>query len=209
MARDAHVVGIARDFSSVDESQMEKLELDLGDLQSLSECLANEPMLQRDFQVIVLNAGYGLFGGLENFSQQQIRHLLDVNLVSNLFLLKHFLPKLKAQDSADIVFIGSESALRGGKQGSVYCASKFAIRGLVQSLQHDCSGTDIRCMLINPGPVATDFFDDLGFVPEAGDDYALDADTVADALLNALDQPRNAVTTEINLQPVKRAFRKK
>ena len=63
-------------------------------------------------------------------------------------------------------------------------------------------------ILVNPGAVDTDFFKDLHFAPESGQDYALNADVIADTILHALAQPRNAVIEEINIQPLKRAFKK-
>ena len=64
-------------------------------------------------------------------------------------------------------------------------------------------------MLINPGPVDSDFFDDLDFAPESGDDYIIASETVAKAIVHALSLPANTVTEEINLQPLKRSFKKK
>ena len=203
------VTGLARDFSKAPKIDMQTVELDLSKLDELADSLDSDTVLNQGFDCLVLNAGYGRFGGLEQFSHTQIRHLLDTNLVSNFYLLKHYLPEFKKRGAVDIVFIGSESALSGAKQGAVYCASKFAIRGLAQSLRADCANSDIRVMLVNPGPVRTDFFDKLKFCPEEGSDFAIASEDVAEAIANCLQQPRSVVIDEINLQPVKRAFRKK
>lgn len=198
--------GIARDFSRTDFEQMHQHAIDLSDLDSLPVALKQ---IGATPDVLVLNAGYGQFGGLEQFSHQQIRKLVDTNLVSNLFLIKHFLPLMKQRGSGDIVLIGSESGLQGAKAGSVYCATKFAVRGLAQSLRADCSNNDIRVMLINPGPVGSEFFDSLNFEPQEGEEFAMPASAVADAVTAALSQPRTVVVDEVNLQPLKRSFRKK
>ena len=159
--------------------------------------------------MLVLNAGYGQFGGLEQFSHDQIRRLVDTNLVSNLFLIKHFLPKMKQNRGGDIVLIGSESAVQGAKAGAVYCATKFAIRGLAQSLRADCSTANIRVILVNPGPVSSNFFDELNFEPQSGDDFEIPAESIASSVMSALSQPRSVVVDEINIQPIKRSFKKK
>jgi NADP-dependent 3-hydroxy acid dehydrogenase YdfG len=199
------VSGVARDFSKTDSELFTPYEIDLANLDSLPSKLEifSEPP-----ELLILNAGYGRFGGIEQFSHQQIRHLIDTNLVSNLFLIKHFLPKMKAEGGGDIVLIGSESALQGARSGAVYCASKFALRGLAQSLRADCSNSDIRVILVNPGPVESDFFDDLSFAPQQGVEFAIDAPSVARAISDSIAQPRNVVCEEINLQPMKRSFRK-
>ncbi len=200
------VEGMARNFQSVGDIQMTQTVIDLSELDALAERLksyANAP------DVIVLNAGFGQFGGLEQFSHQQIKTLVNTNLVSNLFVLKHFLPKMKTQGGGDVILVGSESGLAGAKAGAVYCATKFAIRGLAQSLRADCANANIRVILVNPGPVQSDFFDELNFAPQAGKEFIIPAESVASAIAHALDQPRDVVVDEINLQPIKRSFAKK
>lgn len=207
------VTGVARGFAKLSDRPVDidmlQCCVDLSDIDRLAARLTDDAGLNKAFDVLVLNAGYGRFGGIEQFSHKQIRHLVDTNLVSNLFLIKHFLPKMKVNGGGDIVLIGSESALQGGKSGAVYCATKFALRGLAQSLRADCSTANIRVILINPGAVDSDFFDDLNFKPQDGSDFVIPAESVATAILNALNQPRNVVCDEINLQPIKRSFQKK
>jgi NADP-dependent 3-hydroxy acid dehydrogenase YdfG len=200
------VQGLARDFSTTDFDQLIKTKIDLSQIDDLANALQQFSSAP---EVLVLNAGYGQFGGIEQFSHDQIRRLIDTNLVSNLFLIKHFLPHMKQRGSGDIVLIGSESALQGARAGAVYCASKFAIRGLAQSLRADCATSGIRVMLVNPGPVNSEFFDQLHFEPQLGEQFQIPAESVADAIMSALTQPRSVVVDEINLQPIKRSFRKK
>lgn len=203
------VTGVARHFDSAKTGTMRQSVVDLGDLTELAQTLQSDEAFSRDYDFLMLNAGYGCFGGLENFSQQQIQHLVNTNLTSNLFLIKHFLPRFKKQGGKDIVIVGSESSLQGAKQGAVYCATKFALRGLAQSLRADCSNSDVRVVLVNPGPVNSGFFDELNFQPEAGDNYSIEPADVAQAVIHALQQPRTTVVEEILLQPMKRAFKKR
>lgn len=200
------VKGIARDFSKTECNELTTVEMDLSKLGQLPTQLAQ---FKSAPDVLVLNAGFGQFGGLEQFSHTQIETLVNTNLTSNIFLLKHFLPKMKQQSGGDIFLIGSESALQGARAGAVYCATKFAIRGLAQSVRADCSNANIRVMLVNPGPVASDFFDELNFEPHTGDEFSIEPDSVANAIYHAISQPRNVVVDEINLQPIKRSFQKK
>lgn len=209
-ANGMNVTSIARNYSKVgNDNNVDQLRLDLSDIDALPQRLKEEEKLNQAFDILVLNAGYGRFGGLEQFSYSQIRHLVDTNLVSNLFLIKHYLPLMRLQGGGDIVLLGSESALQGGKAGSVYCATKFAIRGLAQSLRADCASSNIRVFLINPGPVGSDFFHELDFQPQEGDEFVIQPNDVANIIFSALSQPRNVVCDEINLQPVKRSFKKK
>ena len=208
MTESWQVTGIARSFSETDCAGLTTAEVDLSNLDKLPEILSENAALAQQFDLLVLNAGYGRFGGIEQFSYTQIRHLIDTNLVSNLFLLKHYLPVFKRRGAKDIVLIGSESALSGGKQGAIYSASKFAIRGLAQSLRADCAAADVRVILVNPGPVDSDFFANLHFRPVAGEQYSISPAAIAQAIVSALDQPRTTVVEEINIQPIKKSFEK-
>ena len=192
--RGCRVYGIGRDFSNLKEigytDQLTQIACDLGDLDQVEEIL---PKLPKNIGLLVLNAGFGQFGGLEQFSHSQIKRLVDTNLVSNMYLLKHYLPLMKAQGGGDIVLLGSESALQGAKAGAVYCATKFALRGLAQSLRADCSNSNIRVNLVNPGPVDSDFFESLKFEPQEGQEFVLNSKDIASAVFGALDQPRHVV----------------
>ena len=210
LQRDCRVYGVGRDFSNLEQLEYDdgltQIACDLGDLEQLEETL---PKLPKDIGLLVLNAGFGQFGGLEQFSHAQVKRLVDTNLVSNIYLLKHYLPFMKAQGGGDIVLLGSESGLQGAKAGAVYCATKFALRGLAQSLRADCSNANIRVNLVNPGPVDSDFFESLKFEPQEGQEFVLNSQDIALAIIGALDQPRHVVYEEVNIQPMKRSFRKK
>lgn len=200
------VTGVARDFSKTQCEGLETVEFDLADVDDLPERLRQFDAAP---EALILNAGYGRFGGLEQVSHAQIRHLIDTNLVSNLFLIKHFLPLMKAKNQGDIVLVGSESALQGGRMGALYSASKFAVRGLAQSLRLDTSNSGIRVILVNPGAVDTPFYDDLSFEPAAGQEFNLQPEDVASAIHDALKQSRHVVIEEINMQAMKRSYSKK
>jgi len=200
--REFKVEGIARDFSATECDGLIQHSIDLSDLEQLPNRLSETA---NNVDLLVLNAGYGRFGGIEQFSYAQIRELLDTNLVSHLFLLKYFLPQMKKKGAGDIVIVGSESALQGARAGAVYCASKFALRGLAQSLRADCSTAGIRVILVNPGPVNTGFFDELTFSPADGVEFIVEPESVA----TAMEHPRNVVLEEVNIQPMNRSLRKK
>lgn len=201
------ISGLARDFSKVDESLMQSHSVDLADVTQLPATLSELSLPVPE--CLLLNAGVGLFGGLEQMSYAQIEQVINVNLVSALVLLKFYLPAMKRAGGKDVIIVGSEAALQGAKQGALYCASKFALRGLAQSLRADCASADVRVMLINPGPTQTNFFDDLHFQPKEGDEYAMSPQAIAQAIAHALNMPRNVVQEEITLQPMKKAFIKK
>lgn len=175
--------------------------LDLSDIESLPTALKELADKHADVQTLVCNAGQGLFGNLEELSFQQIENLMNINFLSHVYLIKTFLPMLKKQRKGNIILIGSEAALEGRRQGTVYCASKFALRGFSQALREECSSKGIRVTLINPGMVQTDFFKDLHFSPGSEQHESIQPEDVADIVSLILKTRTGTVLDEINLSP--------
>ena len=105
--------------------------------------------------------------------------------------------------------MGSEAALRGAQQGSLYCASKFALRGFAQALREECTSSTVRVSLVNPGAVRTPFFEALDFEPGTEAENAIEPGDVADAIVQILQMRPGTVVDEINLSPQKRVWQRK
>ncbi len=206
---DGHrTIGLARDFGKFpgEDRRFEAHPIDLADLDRLPTQLQNLVAAHPALDALVLNAGVGRFGTLEQFSYGQIRALIDLNLTSHVFVARAFLPTLKKAGRGHLVFIGSEAALAGTAQGSLYCAAKFALRGFAQALRAECARTGVRVTLVNPGMVQSPFFDELDFRPgPAPDNHILPAD-VAAVIVQALTMRAGTVLDEINLSPQKKVI---
>ncbi|HIO13862.1 MAG TPA: SDR family NAD(P)-dependent oxidoreductase [Chromatiales bacterium] len=205
------VIGLARDFSKLGDAITlnATLRVDLGKLDELAPELADLTQAHPQITDVVCCAGRGRFGSLEEFSTSQIRALIDLNLTSTIMLIRALLPQLKRNGHGDIVVIGSESAVKGGRMGAVYCASKFGLRGFLQSLRYECASANVRTTLINPGMVDTAFFDSLGFAPGDAPDQAIQAADVAETIVGVLATRPGTVIDEINLSPLKHVVRGK
>jgi NADP-dependent 3-hydroxy acid dehydrogenase YdfG len=203
-----HVVGIGRDFSEWPEIApgFHHVPFDLSDLDQLPNCLTEIVHAHPDLDGVVLSAGYGQFGSLEEFSFQQIRQMIDNNLTQHLYTARVLVPHLKRTGKGDIIIIGSESALTGGKKGTLYSACKFALRGFAQSLRAECSNRGVRVCLINPGMVDTTFFNSLDFKPGDTPENALRSSDIAEVVNLVLNAHAGTVFDEINLNPLKKVI---
>jgi len=206
------VIAIAKNFDSfeVDHDRLRTEELDVSALDNLEQA-TNDILksINKPIKALVNNAGLGKMAFLEQLSIADMRMVMDINFMSHAIITKVFLPTLKRQGQADIVFTGSEAALKGARQGSIYCASKFAIRGFAQSLREECGKSRVRVTLINPGAVRTPFFDDLHFEPGADSENAIEASDIADILLTVLNSRPQTVFDEINLSPLNHVWKRK
>jgi len=191
------------------ESEFTPIQVDFSDLDSLAMALDSIVREHAPPDALILALGFGQFGSLEQFSASQIRTMIDVNLTSQLFLLRAFVPIMKRRRQGRIVVIGSESALQGRRYGSVYSASKFGLRGALQALREECASRGVQLTMVNPGMVRSRFFDGLDFEPAAGDDHALNPADVAAAVGFALSARAGTSLDEVNLSPLKNAVRQK
>jgi len=209
------VLGIAKDFhsASIDHEHYTTHTLDMADLDNLPAAIGvivrELEQSEMPIKALVNNAGIGKMGYLEQLSVEDIRLVMDTNFISHAIVTKTFLPLLKKQVQADILFTGSEAALKGARQGSVYCASKFAIRGFSQALREECGKSGVRVTLINPGAVRTPFFDELHFEPGAAQDNAIEPEDIAKVLISVIQARAGTVFDEITMSPLNHVWQRK
>jgi NADP-dependent 3-hydroxy acid dehydrogenase YdfG len=201
------VVAIGRDFTRLADSEnLDKRMVNLASLDTLPKFLESIIRDHPDIDGAILNAGSGRFGNIEEFSYQQISDLVTINLMQHLYVARALVPLFKRSAQGDLVVIGSEAALTGGRKGAVYSACKFALRGFSQSLRAECSSSGVRVCLINPGMVDTGFYDNLNFKPGNLAENALQGDDIAGAVMMVLEARPGAVFDEININPLKKVI---
>jgi 3-hydroxy acid dehydrogenase/malonic semialdehyde reductase len=204
-----HVIGVSRDSGKFIR-QMDNftpVQLDLSRLNELPQKIHELEHTFPEIDAVVFCAGRGQFGSVEEFSYAQIEDLMTINFTSQAFLVRALLPALKCKDHSDLIFIGSEAALKGSRKGALYCASKFAVRGFTQALREECGKSKVRVCLINPGMVKTAFFEQLSFEP--GDDPSnyIEPEDVAEAVSYVLNSRAQIVIDEINLSPLNKVVK--
>lgn len=209
LEQDYAVIGVARDFSStpLKHPHFHCHSIDLADLAQLPARFRKLLKQYPGIDTLICCAGQGQFGSLEEFSYQQMQALMDINFSSAAYLTRAILPEMKTNRQGTIIFIGSEAALGGARQGAMYCASKFALRGFAQALREECSRRGIRVSIINPGMAATDFFSDLHFEPGSDDVQHITAEDIAEAVSLIINARPGTVVDEINLSPLKKVIK--
>jgi len=205
----SRVVGVGRDFSrwTLPLPGFAPITADLADLDGLTPVLAKIARDHPALDAVVSNAGAGRFGHLEQFSHDQVRQTLDLNLTQHILVARALVPVLKRRGRADLIFMGSEAGLTGGVKGAVYSACKAALRALVRSLRAECAPAGVRVGIVNPGMVRTEFYDGLDFRPGEAPENAIPPEAVAELVLAMLRAPPGTVVDEINLSPLKKVIR--
>jgi short-subunit dehydrogenase len=148
--------------------------------------------------ILINNAGYGVFENFEDASLETMEQMMDVNYMGTVRCTKAVLPYMLAANCGHIVNIASLAGKIGTAKSSGYSASKHAVLGFTNSLRQELKGTNLHITAVNPGPIDTPFFDHAdpsgGYVNKMRS-YMLKPEQVGQAVLRAISKR----TMEINL----------
>jgi 3-oxoacyl-[acyl-carrier protein] reductase len=141
--------------------------------------------------IVVANAGVGAFGPFLDLPVEQVDAMIDVNLKGTLYTVRAALPHMLGR-RGDVVAVASDAGRRGFPLETVYCASKFGQVGFVRALDHELREQGIRCTIVCPGSVATDFGVEPGRVRSTPlPPGTMTPDDVAEVVVHALERPRH------------------
>lgn len=105
--------------------------------------------------VLASNAGAAMAGPFDDYSLEDFEWLMDVNFWAGIRLTRAFLPALKREKAAQIVYTSSIFGIVGVPGNVAYCASKFALKGFGEALRQELAETGVRITLVHPGGVNT------------------------------------------------------
>jgi len=105
--------------------------------------------------VLVNNAGYGLFGAIEEVSMEEARQQMETNFFSALAMTQAVLPVMRRQRAGHILQISSMAGIRSSPGMGLYNASKFALEGFSEALALEAAHLNIKVTLVEPGPFRT------------------------------------------------------
>lgn len=133
--------------------------LDIQDLNAVEDLIQNNRAIFQNLHILVNNAGLAKgLSPLQDGNPRDWDSVIDTNIKGVLYLTRSFLPFL-IQNKGHIVNIGSVAGHWVYEKGTVYCATKFAVRAINNGLRLDLNGTGVRVTEISPGMVETEFSD--------------------------------------------------
>ncbi|MDQ0996304.1 NAD(P)-dependent dehydrogenase (short-subunit alcohol dehydrogenase family) [Phyllobacterium ifriqiyense] len=107
--------------------------------------------------VVVSNAGYGLFGAAEELTNDQIDQQIATNLTGSIQLIRTVLPRFRHQGGGRIIQISSEGGQIAYPCFSLYHATKWGVEGFVESVAQEVASFGIDFIIVEPGPTGTNF----------------------------------------------------
>jgi NAD(P)-dependent dehydrogenase (short-subunit alcohol dehydrogenase family) len=144
-------------LAGVDTSRLLAVEVDLSDEQAVAAAVRATTDRFGGLDVVVNNAGYGLLAAVEEVTDAQARGYFDVQVFGTWNVLRAVLPVFRANSSGHIINISSILGLTSFPGWGLYCAGKFALEGLTESLAGEVAEFGIKVNLIEPGYMRTDF----------------------------------------------------
>jgi short-subunit dehydrogenase len=160
-----------------------------GDMQMLVD-RATERFGRLD--VMMCNAGFGIYGVVDRITPDQMRRLIDVNYHGTFNAAHAALPAFRRQESGHLVIVSSIVGKRGVPYMGAYAATKFAQVGLAECLRAEVAGSGIHVSVVFPISTDTEFFEvmtqESGAITRAAGPRQSAAD-VADAIARAIDRP--------------------
>ena len=149
--------------------------------------------------IVIANAGFGILKPMTEMRSEEFDAVMATNVRGVWLTLRHTVPAMIANGGGDVVIVSSLAGKNGFAGGTAYAASKFAVRGLAQSLMLEVRDRNVRVASVFPGSTDTRFFDDTPMSPNR--EKILAAEDVAQAILNLLRAPRRALLSEIDIRP--------
>jgi NAD(P)-dependent dehydrogenase (short-subunit alcohol dehydrogenase family) len=163
LARGDRVVGTARDVGKVADLGERYPETFRAETLDVTDTAAIRDVVERSFarlrriDVIVSNAGYGLFGAAEELSDEQVDRIIATNLVGSIQLIRATLPHLRAQGGGRAIQISSYGGQVAFAGNSMYHATKWGIEGFVESVAQEVAPFGIGMTIVEPGGARTEF----------------------------------------------------
>ena len=161
-----------KELGQKDNLKIDVLELDVDDEGSVKTAMKKILDEKQRVDVIVNNAGWGLWGCVEDVSVDEFKAQFETNFFSIIRLIQEVGPTMRKQGSGKIVNISSVAGRIGFPASPAYISSKFALEGLSESLRLEMSPFGIDVIIIEPGVIKTNFLNPVKLAKNSESDTA-------------------------------------
>jgi len=195
---ESDVQAATKELAAAEPGRAHGIVCDVRDPEACSRMVAETVETFGGLDVLVNNAGLGVFRPIQELSVEEFQIQIETNLGGVFYCSKAAIPHLSAGAGGWIINIGSLAGRNTFPRGTAYNASKFGLRGLSEAMMLDLRYDNVRVSMIMPGSVHTEFG---GNVLTAEGAWKLQGDDVARAVLDLLAYPGNALPSKIEMRP--------
>lgn len=136
--------------------------------------------------ILINNAGVGKFAKLVDMDPADFKNIVDVGIMGTFNVTHTILPQLIEKNAGDVINISSTNGLSGAATSSAYCAAKFGIIGITESLAAEVRRNNIRVSALAPSTIATDLADELNLIPAEKRDQYMHPEDIAEYIVAQL-----------------------
>lgn len=201
LARQAIAKGSRVGLVARSKDSLESLRLELGDRcvaapadvtqpDQLAEAVQAVAQALGPVDIVVNNAGIGLYGAFLDADVDEIDRLMRTNYLGVVHMLKAVLPGMVERRRGHVVTVGSIAGRIGAPFEAAYSASKFAVTGLTEALSVELAAFGIGVSIVSPGPVDTPFFDNRGHKYDRKHPKPVPPAQVAQAVISVVEGTR-------------------
>lgn len=180
------------------------LAIDLSDTDAMTSILPSFLEQYGTVDVLINNAGLGLFGLMESQTVADYNRVMDLNVKAAFLLTSLVIKGMKEQQKGHVIAVASDVSKRTFAHGSLYCASKYAQEALFSALRKEVRPMGIKVSVVYPGLTNTRFHPEKH--PDAVTDRWLTAEQVANAILFIAQTPANVVIDELMIHPLSQEY---
>ena len=180
----------------------ELIEIDITDDSALETMVADLSLRYGKIDVLINNAGYGIFEEFDQISDQDIHQMFEVNTFALMNLSRRLAERMKKSRNGHIINIVSMAGLIATGKSSLYSATKFAAIGFSNALRLELMSYGVYVTTVNPGPIRTGFFDQAdpdGIYLKSVERFLLEPDAVAQKIVKIIGKNKRELNLPILL----------
>lgn len=147
-----------QEITNIEKLPLKIIRLDVNEDESIGIAIQEIISDSGRIDILINNAGYGMFGPIEEISIEEIKEQFEINFFGTIRLIKAIIPIMRKQRNGTIVNISSMVGRFGVPLNAVYVSSKFALEGLSESISFELQDFGIKVILVEPGVIQTFFF---------------------------------------------------
>jgi len=159
--RNTDKAGKIQEIAKKENLNLEIIELDVDKVESIKSAVKKIQEQKGRIDVLVNNAGYGLFGCVEDITIDDLKAQFETNFFGAVRLIQEISPIMRKMGSGIIVNVSSVAGRIGFPGTPAYISSKFALEGLSECMRYELSPFGIQTIIIEPGVIKTDFFSSM------------------------------------------------
>lgn len=208
LERGARVAGWSRTVPAIDHKNFRFYQTDVRKESSVRSAYeATVKDFGKDILVLVNNAGLGYSGLMEEMPAEEWHEMFEANVHGIFYCSRLVIPVMKKLGEGHIVNIASIAGKDGSPLLAGYCGTKFAVRGISQSMYKELRDYGVKVTVISPGSVQTHFFDNIEQIQV--NENMMKPEDVAGSVLYALETSTAFHPVEIEVRPLMPSGRKK